>query len=137
MSAAVSKRLQRRGRTRLQPGLHGVSIQYYFLGQGERSQLIVDVLDELAQVFIHIAPIRVESLRDVLKRLKEAVEVHLGVLAAAHHILVDDVIVRLANVRVRHVLELCQSLKLVRRYEIVVLLSGEHFEDRLRMRVKI
>ena len=108
-----------------------------FCGSSERSQLIVDVLNELAQVLVHIAPIRVESLSNILKRLEEAVEVHLGVLAAAHHILVDDVIVGLANVRVRHMVKLRKPLELVRCYEIVVLLSCQHLKDGLSMRVKI
>ena len=66
------------------------------------SELAKDILNQLTQVFVDVTPIRVESLGYILQRLEEAVEIHLGVLAAAHHVLVDDVIVRLGNVCVGH-----------------------------------
>ena len=73
----------------------------------------------------------------VFQRLEEAVEIHLGVLAAAHHVLVYDVVVCLGDVRVRHRVEFCQPLKLVRRYEIVILLPCQHLKDGFRLGVKI
>lgn len=66
------------------------------------SQLVEDVLDQLTQVFVYVAAVRVEALGNVLQCLKEAVEVHLGVLAPLHYILVDDVVMGFSDVRVRH-----------------------------------
>lgn len=99
------------------------------------SKLVVHIQDELAQVFVHVAPIRVESLRDVLQCLEEAVQIHLGVLAAPHHVLVNNVVVGLADVRVSHILKLGQSLELVRRDEVVIFLPSKHLKYRLCLRV--
>ena len=66
------------------------------------SQLVEDVLNQLAQIFIDVATIAVESLSDVLERLEEAVEVHLGIFASLDHVLVYDIVMGLCNVRVRH-----------------------------------
>ena len=77
------------------------------------SQLGVDVGDELAQVFVDVPAARVEPLGDVFQCFKEAVEVHLGVLAAPHHVLVNNVVVSLANVRVGHVVEFGEALELI------------------------
>ena len=70
-------------------------------------------MDEGAQIFVDVTPIGVEALGDVLESLEEAVEVHLSVLTPPHHVLVDDVVVGLADVRIRHVFEFGQSLELV------------------------
>lgn len=101
------------------------------------SQLVENVLDQLAQVFVDVAAVAVESLGNVLECLEEAVEVHLGVFATFHHILVYDVVMGLCDVRIRHGVKLGQPLELVRRYEVVVLLPGEHLEDCLRLRVEV
>ena len=50
----------------------------------------------------------------------------MGVLATAHYIFVNDVVVGLTDVRVSHVFELGQPLELIRRDEVVVLLPGQH-----------
>ena len=61
----------------------------------------------------------------------------MSVLTPPHHVLVDDVVVGLADVRIRHVLELGQSLKLVRSYEVVILLAGQDLENGLCVRIQI
>ena len=43
----------------------------------------------------------------------------------------------LADVRIRHVLELGQSLKLVGGYEVVILLAGQDLENGLCVRIQI
>ena len=73
----------------------------------------------------------------VFQRLEEAVEIHLSVLTSTDDVLVDDVVVRLCNVGVCHGVEFCQPLKLVRRYEIVILLPCQHLKDGLRLRIEI
>lgn len=101
------------------------------------SQLLEDVEDELTQVLVDVPPAGVEPLRDVLKCLKEAVEVHLGVLAPPHHVLVNYVVVGLADVRVCHIFKFSQSLKLVARDEVVVLLACQDFKDGLSLRIQV
>ena len=97
------------------------------------SELAKDILNQLTQVFVDVTPIRVEPLGNVLQRLEEAVEIHLGVLAAAHYVLVDDVVVRLGDVVIGHVCELGQPLELTRGDEIVVLLPSEVLENGLSL----
>ena len=76
-------------------------------------------------------------MSNVLKSLKEAVEVHLSVLAATYHVLVNDIVVGLANMVIRHVFKLSETLELVRRDEVVVLLASEDFEYRFSLRVEV
>ena len=72
-------------------------------------------------------------MRDVLKRLEEAVKVHLGVLTSPDNILVNDVIVGLANMRISHIIKLGKTLELVRSDEVIVFLSSQHFKDGLSL----
>ena len=101
------------------------------------SKLIVYIQDQLAQVFIYVASIWIKALSNVLKSLKEAVEVHLSVLAATYHVLVNDIVVGLANMVIRHIFKLSETLELVRRDEVVVLLASEDFENRFSLRVEV
>ena len=111
---------------------HSLLLSLYFVyvfslpyhDSSSSSELIVNVQDQLAQVFIYITSIGVEALCDVLECLKEAIKIHLGVLAAPDHVLVNDVVVRLADVRVCHVFELGETLKLIRGDKVIVLLTG-------------
>lgn len=93
------------------------------------SKLMVDVENERAEILVDVASIGIEALSYVFKRLEEAIEIHLGVLAAPHHVLVNDVVVGLADVRVRHVFKLRQPLELIRRYEVIVFLASKDFKD--------
>ena len=52
----------------------------------------------------------------------------MGVFTAPHYILVYDVVVGLANVRIRHVFKFSESLELPRCDEVVILLPSEHLE---------
>ena len=97
------------------------------------SKLMIDVKNERAEILVDVASIGVETLSYVFKRLEEAVEIHLGVLAASHHVLVNDVVVGLADVRVCHVFKLRQSLELIRCYEVIVFLASKDFKDSLSL----
>ena len=61
----------------------------------------------------------------------------MGVLTTSDHVLVNDVVVGLADMRVCHILELGQTLELVRCDEVVVLLAGKNFEDGLGLGVEV
>lgn len=61
----------------------------------------------------------------------------MGVLTTSDHVLVNDVVVGFADMRVRHILELGQTLELVRSDEVVVLLAGKNFEDGLGLGVEV
>ena len=61
----------------------------------------------------------------------------MGVLAATHNVLVNDVVVGLADVRICHILELSETLELVRSDKIVVLLASEDFENGFRLGVEV
>ena len=98
---------------------------------------MVDVQNELAQVLVNVASVRVQALSDVLQCLKEAVQVHLSVLTPANHVLVNNVVVGLAYVRVCHVFKLGQPLELIRRNEVIIFLASENFEYGLCLRVKV
>ncbi len=97
------------------------------------SKLMVDVKNERAEILVDVASIGVETLSYVFKCLKEAIEIHLGVLAAPHHVLVNDVVVGLADVRVGHVFKLRQPLELIRRYKVIVFLARKDFKDCLSL----
>ena len=97
------------------------------------SKLVINVQYYLTQVLIHVSTLCVEPGPNVLKCLKEAIQVHLGVFAPAHHVLVDDVVVRLGDVVIGHVCELGQPLELTRGDEIVVLLPSEELENGLSL----
>lgn len=106
-------------------------------GLSPSSELLEDVEDELTQVFVDVPPAGVETLGDVFKRLEEAVEVHLGVFAAPHYVLVNYVVVGLADMRVSHIFKFGQSLELVARDEVVILLACQDFKDGLSLRVQV
>ena len=101
------------------------------------SELVNDILNDAVEVFVCVFAICVETERDVFERLEEAVEVHLGILAPFNHVFVDDVVVRLRDIIISHVVELRELLKLTRRYKVVVLLPCEVLENRFSVRVQI
>ena len=68
-------------------------------------------LNNFLQVVVWVGVV-VEAVRQFLQGLEEAVEVHLVVVAAANHVLVDYVIVSLHNVAIRQSWVLGQSLEL-------------------------
>ena len=70
------------------------------------SKLVIDIEDYLSEVLVDVPPVRIEALRDILQGFKEAVQIHLGVFTATHHIFVNDIVMSLLYVVVRHVLEL-------------------------------
>ena len=71
------------------------------------SKLVVDVQDELTKVLVNVLAVGVQALSDVFKRLEEAVKIHLCVLTATHHVLIDDVVMSLVNRVICHVFILC------------------------------
>ena len=99
--------------------------------------MVIDIEDYLAEVIVDVSPVRIEALRDVLQRLEETIQVHLSVLAASHHIFINDIVMSLLYVVVRHVLELGQALELTRRYEVVILLARKILKYCLCVRVQI
>ena len=101
------------------------------------SKLVVNIQYYLTQVLVDVSALGVESCCNVFESLKEAVQIHLRVLAPAHHILVDYVVVSLRDVVVRHVCELRQPLELARCDEVVVLLPGQELENCLCLRVQV
>ena len=99
--------------------------------------MVIDIEDYLAEVIVDVSPVRIEALRNVLQRLEETIQVHLSVLAASHHIFINDIVMSLLYVVVRHVLELGQALELTRRYEVVILLARKILKYCLCVRVQI
>ncbi len=73
--------------------------------------MFLDDFNHLLQVVVWVGVV-VETVRQFFQGLEEAVEVHLVVVTAANHILVDYVIVRLHNVTVRQAWVLGESLEL-------------------------
>ena len=65
--------------------------------------MVVDVQDKLTKVLVNVLAVLVQALGNVFKRLKEAVEIHLSVLAATHHVLIYYVVVSLINGVVCHI----------------------------------
>ena len=97
--------------------------------------MVIDIEDYLAEVIVDVSPVRIEALRNVLQRLEETIQVHLSVLAASHHIFINDIVMSFLYVVVRHVLELGQALELTRRYEVVILLARKILKYCLCVRV--
>jgi hypothetical protein len=76
------------------------------------SELVHYVENDRVEVIVSVAAVGIETRRNIFQGLEEAVQVHLGVLAAPHHVFIDDVVVRLRYVIICHVLELGKFLKL-------------------------
>ena len=80
---------------------------------------------------MHTFSVRVQALRDVFQCLKEAIQVHLRVLGAPHHVLIDQVVMRLRQRLVGHGLELGKPLELVACDEVVRFLASQVLENHL------
>lgn len=92
-----------------------------------RRHMLLDDLNDFLQVVVRILMI-VQSIGKLLERLKEAVEVHLVVVAPSHHVLVDDVVMGLQDVAVGEARVFGQPLELRARDEVVALLTGQYLE---------
>ena len=98
--------------------------------------MLLDDFNHFLQVVVWISVV-VEPVGQLFERLEETVQVHLVVVAAANHVLVDDVVVGLHDMTVRQARVLAQPLELGRRDEVVTLLSRQDLEHLLCVGVKI
>ena len=101
------------------------------------SKLVVNIQYYLTQILVDVSTLSVESCCNVFEGFEEAVQVHLCVLAPAHHILVDYIVVSLRDVVIRHVCKLSQPLELARRDEVIILLPSQELKDCLCLRVEV
>lgn len=101
-----------------------------------RRDVLLDHLDHLLQVVVWVLMVE-QAVGQFLQRLKEAIEVHLIIVAAANNVLVNYVIMRLQNVVIRQARVLRQALELRGSYEIVALLPSQNLKHLLGVRVQV